>query len=101
MYKLSGNNIIRISDGAYIPNDHRNRDHRRYKSWLKQGNQPEPEFTQEELTAKKEFAIKMKESEIVNVQGQFDIATEKGLAIAADYDTQLKKIEKELADLKK
>lgn len=43
MYKISENqeNVIRISDGAIIPQDHNNVDYVGYLAWLDQGNEVE------------------------------------------------------------
>jgi hypothetical protein len=42
-YQLTqGTSIIRLSDGATIPNDPGNRDYRDYLEWLEAGNTPEP-----------------------------------------------------------
>ena len=50
MYKLVGTESVkRISDGAHIPFADGNRDYEEYKQWLAEGNEPEPEFTEEEL----------------------------------------------------
>ena len=34
--------IIRLSDGAHIPNDHRNIDYKEYLEWVEEGNAPLP-----------------------------------------------------------
>ena len=42
MYKLTDNTqIIRISDGASIPDDPSNTDYAEYLEWLEEGNTPE------------------------------------------------------------
>ena len=57
MYKLTDNTtIIRISDGAFIPNDPTNIDYAEYLEWVDEGNTPEaadvsPEPTYKELRA--------------------------------------------------
>jgi hypothetical protein len=42
-YKLlhEANHVIRLADGAIIPEDTRNRDWREYQAWLAAGNMPE------------------------------------------------------------
>jgi hypothetical protein len=43
MYQLTAENSIhRLSDGAAIPADERNRDYRQYLVWVAEGNEPLP-----------------------------------------------------------
>jgi len=57
MYKLTENGVIRLSDGAFIPNDPANKDWQEYQEWLKQGNQPLPQYTPQELKQKLQSEI--------------------------------------------
>ena len=50
MYKLIGTmSVKRLADGACIPFADGNTDYEGYKHWLAEGNEPEDEFTEEEL----------------------------------------------------
>jgi hypothetical protein len=42
-YQLTaGTFILRLADGAFIPQDEANTDFQAYQSWLEEGNEPEP-----------------------------------------------------------
>lgn len=44
MYKLTifPNQVVRLSDNAFIPFDPANRDYQAYLKWLEEGNEPLP-----------------------------------------------------------
>jgi hypothetical protein len=41
-FKIQTGGVLRLDDGAYIPNDPRNRDWREYQDWIAEGNTPLP-----------------------------------------------------------
>lgn len=45
MYKLTMTGVMRLSDGAHLPDDPRNPDWREYQRWLAAGNTPAPDRT--------------------------------------------------------
>ena len=50
MYKLHKDYIIRLTDGSSIPLDRGNSDYAAYLAWIEEGNTPEPEVSQLELS---------------------------------------------------
>lgn len=75
MYKLKEGGVVRMYDGAHLPDDPTNRDWQEYQAWLAAGNTPQPEFTPEEIAAKEE-AEAAKRSELADVD---DLRAEYGL----------------------
>lgn len=57
MYKINGNSVIRLADGASIPNDPGNTDWAAYKAWCAKGNTAQPEFGPEYIAAQRRTAI--------------------------------------------
>ena len=57
MYKLAKNGVIRLSDGANIPNDPMNRDFQKYQKWLSEGNKPIPEYVPDECINSETFEV--------------------------------------------
>lgn len=66
MYKLQNQSIKRLSDGALIPLSDGNMDYEEYKQWLSEGNEPLPEYTEEELQ------LQLKASIVTAVQAHLD-----------------------------
>lgn len=50
-YKLAGNGVVRLADGAFIPADQANADWREYQAWLDKGHTPRAERTLAEAKA--------------------------------------------------
>ena len=70
MYKLIGTKSVkRLVDGACIPFVDGNRDYEEYKQWIAEGNTPEPEFTEEELTQKEINSRIQKAKQYINGTG--------------------------------
>ena len=110
-YKISGNGIKRISDGAHIPFSSGNRDYQEYVGWLLAGNTPDPEFTAEEI---KQHTIDAKKAEISNTDAGYirvaedliDALVAKGVIALTDLpstsrikDAQRKALRAQLAEL--
>lgn len=51
LYKLATGGVIRLSDGAFIPQDPANRDYRSYQEWIDAGGMAAPEHSLDQLKA--------------------------------------------------
>lgn len=51
-YKLTASGVKDTERNMFIPNSAANRHWRQYQEWVAEGNEPDPEFTAEELEAK-------------------------------------------------
>lgn len=85
MYKIKGSGVIRLTDGAFIPNDKSNRDWIEYKAWLTWGNVPLPEHTTEDITSKRR-------EDVANRRFTAEVAglTVGGISVFTDRTTQNK-----------
>ena len=97
MYKLTKNGVKRLSDNSNIPNDPKSPDWRKYQVWLDEGNTPEPEFTSDELAAKKGRKIKSLEIRVVDMRLRKDGANAEGLTeLEAVAEAELTELRAEL-----
>ena len=116
-YKLTDSGVQNIETTSFIPDDMENRDWRNYQNWLKGigperpdgepgeplgtgPNTPDPQFTSEELEAKKQFEKTQAENDVVNARIKLDAATAEGLEIEAECRTKLEAARKKLTALK-
>lgn len=97
-YKFTNEGVQDTETGAFIPDTPTNRDWRKYLKWAKKaGNNPDPEFTDEELAAQKQSKIRGIETAIVDTRLRKDAANAEGLsALEADCQTELDKLRTEL-----
>lgn len=84
MYKLSKIGVVR-EDGAMIPEAPGNRDWEAYLLWKEEGNEPEPEFTEEEV--RKQLAERIAAKRYEKEGAGLTIA---GATVYTDRETQSK-----------
>lgn len=97
-YRLTSEGVQNTETKGFIPANPNNRDWQEYLKWKKKpSNNPDPEFTAEELTAQKQSKIRGIENAIVDSRLCKDAANAEGLAaLEADCQTELDKLRTEL-----
>lgn len=97
-YKFTNEGVQNIETGAFIPANPTNRDWCKYQEWLKKkSNKPDPEFTEEELTAQKQRKIRGIEYTITDTRVRKDAAKAEGLIeLEAESQTELDKLRTQL-----
>lgn len=97
-YKLTSDGVQDKEIGASIPANPTNRDWRKFLKWKKKpGNNPDPEFTEEELAVQKQSKIRNIERTIADTRVRKDAANAEGLfGLESDCQTELDKLRTEL-----
>ncbi len=97
-YKLTSTGVQDTEKGCFIPANPTNRDWRKYQKWLKvKTNNPDPEFTTEELATQKQRKIRNIERTIADTRVRKDAATTESLTgLADECQTELDKLRTEL-----
>lgn len=97
-YKLTSEGVQDKETGAFIPDNPDNRHWQEYLKWKKKAsNNPDPEFTADELTVQKQRKIKNIERTIADERVRKDAANAEGLSeLEADCQTELGRLRTEL-----
>lgn len=94
MYKLNRlEQVVRISDGACIPGDERNKDYREYLEWISLGNQAGP-YVEPEVSYKEKRKLEYPSAEEI-----VGAIMDSGL-INFDHFSELKEIQEKRLDIK-
>lgn len=80
-YKLTKDGAQNTETTAFIPDDPGNNDWREYQKWLKDGGVPDPQFTAEELEARKQLEKTQAENAVIEARGKLDMATAEGIDV--------------------
>ena len=96
-YKLTSDGVQDKETTAFIPANLANGHWRKYQKWLKKGNKPDPEFTEEELTTQKQRQIRQIENAIVDMRVRKDATeSEEFTELEAESQTKLDELRAKL-----
>lgn len=97
MYKLTEDGVQNLETKGFIVESPTGREWLRYQKWLTKGNTPEPEFTEDELSVKKQRKKRQIETAIVDMRLRKDAANLEGFTgLESETQAELDKLRADL-----